>query len=193
LDFTDLRLKDPFRSWYLNGLQYLFKPKSDPREVLSPSRHEAEPKKSIRFPAPWDEIWASSRPPYTSVWTYWDLCQDIGSSHDPDRKVLFDRILDALQRTRYEVFFWPVTVFAEGNWQVRQDLFWHGVRMSGACTVVCFGERVFQALFPDAATAYTSLSHEGYQVVYVPGPEEMLPDNREAKRIVWKMLKRTLS
>lgn len=194
MDFTDLRLREPFRSWYLNGLRFFFKRGPDCR-----SGHLSRQKEPInitspeeKFPSPWDDLWACSNPPYLSVWTYWELGQDCGQEADQDRQSLFDNILNALGLTREEVLFWPLTSSLEGEINIQEDIFWQGVKLSGAGNIICFGERVFQGLFPNRPLNYSIFVYNDYEVVLVPGPEEMLPDNREAKKIVWRILKKTL-
>ena len=70
----------------------------------------------------------------------------------------------------------------------RIDLFWDGVKESGADTVVCFGHRAFAHLFPDRDFDTAAFFLDGFTIQPLPGPEDMLPDNRDAKAIVWNRL-----
>ncbi len=194
MDLRDIRLSEPFRSWYLNGLQYFFRTRPDSQE--GDWSRQVEPTNTVspekKFPSPWYELWACSSPPCLSVWTYWDLGDDCSKLPDQDRQLLFDNILTALELTRQDVLFWPLISASKGESEPQEAIFWQGVELSGAKYVVCFGEKVFRGLFPKRSPNYTSFVYKGYEVILVPGPDEMLPDNRKAKQIAWHLLKKTI-
>ncbi len=127
-------------------------------------------------------------PPHDQVWTYWELPMDLSESPSPERRKLWRRMLKALALPRGRILFWPMSLPGRAGPDPRTDLFWDGVKESGTQTVVCFGRRAFAHLFPDRDFSSAAFTLEGRTIQPLPGPEDMLPDNREAKAIVWNKL-----
>lgn len=123
------------------------------------------------------------------VWTYWQLSGDLEAQPDPQRSQLFRTILTKLGWPRGSVAFWPLSAHDLEGYSPRLDLFWSGVYALKAQFVVVFGHLAFQALFPDQTPRFGfTTTRDGLQIVHVPGPEDMLPDNREMKNLAWNML-----
>jgi hypothetical protein len=180
LDLTDLNLQEPLRSWYRSGLRYL----------LPPVERQGSPEAgSTPLPEPWHSLSAQLDPPHPHVWTYWELALDLSGHGDPERFRLFRRILQSLQWPEENVIFWPPAHIEQGELVLRADIFWQGVEWIRPGHVTCFGREAFRRLFPDRAGRYGSFRAGNHTLVYLPGPEDMLPDNRRAKQLVWRILR----
>jgi len=193
LDLHELDIPVHRLGLYQAGVRYLW-PLEEPnrnsyqetggRETTSPS----QPSK-LEYPSPWSGLWARLQPPYTMVWTYWQLSEDLGAHSDARRRQMFRTILTKLGWPRGSVAFWPLSAFDRNGHNLRLDIFWSGVQFLQAQLVVVFGQPAFQTLFPDLAPCFGfTTTQDGLQIVHVPGPEDMLPDNREMKNLTWNML-----
>ncbi|MFP4048374.1 MAG: hypothetical protein ACLFT8_00355 [Desulfovermiculus sp.] len=195
LDLRELNIPQGFLALYQAGISYLL-PAGDIRE---PSRQdtravkEEDPAQEVHpdqgFPPPWSQVWKKLRPPYTMVWTYWQLSEDLGPAPCLERQQLFKAILSQLRWPRGSVAFWPLSAFDGQTHTAHLDLFWSGIQALQAELVVIFGTQAFQTLFPDKGPGLGfSSTRDGLQIVHVPGPEDMLPNNRDMKNLTWNML-----
>jgi len=123
------------------------------------------------------------------LWTYWELGLDLGSGHSIERRRLFSDIVQALGWPSGSLVFWPMSQADERGLTLRDDCFWEGVRLVQPHSIVCFGEQAFQALFPDRPCRYGWFDLKECSCLFIPGPADMLPDNRQAKQIVWQALR----
>ena len=142
----------------------------------------------------WTSIWRRYRAkltvPSRTLWTYFELGQDMGDSPDDERRALFRRIMQALGWPSGSIGFWPVAYQCRGNLEPRRELFLRGMREAGAHTAVCFGAAAHAILFDDRPYRLETTTLGEATVIVLPGPEDMLgPDAAQAKRIVWERLK----
>lgn len=198
LDLRELTI--PMRSLglYQAGVRHVYdfpRPDAHPPSSPEPAEKGAEgtlslqPEASSTYPSPWADLWATLHPPYTMIWTYWQLSEDLGGSPDAQRRQLFRTILSQLGWPRGSVAFWPLSAYDGYNHQIRLDLFWSGVSALQAHIVVVFGSPAFQALFSKTRSSFGfTTTPSGLQIVHVPGPDDMLPDTREMKNLAWNML-----
>ena len=190
LDLAELNLPARLRAWYASGLRYIFAPASkcapEP-EGERPAAKTASASEPL-FPSPWQEIFAACRPPHPHVWTYWKLCLDLGPEAGQDRSTLFSNILASLQWPRENVVFWPLSRSSPSGIVAEPEPFWKGIKLLCPRYILCFGLDAFQALFPDRRAEYGSFASGRAKVLFLPGPDDMLPDNRQAKGLVWHAL-----
>ncbi|MEG6549707.1 hypothetical protein V6C53_05650 [Desulfocurvibacter africanus] len=128
------------------------------------------------------------KPPVRAMWTYWELAQDFGGEPDSNRRQLWANIIKSLPY-KQRVGFWPVSEFRGGTMLAKPALFWQGVREFGATHVLCFGRRACMTLFPDRPFSPGVFQHGDLTAVILPGPDDMLPDNRQLKAVTWNLLK----
>lgn len=188
MDLKEINIPEPIRSWYLSGIRYVFSSLSQP-EADSRFDQEGPEYQANKFPEPWQGLWQQITIPQISVWTYWELGEDLSSYFSEMRWKLFRNILSSLKWNQDKVTFWPINKIDQGYIQIHNDIFWQGLDLIKPEYLICFGQAAFACLFPDRNKKDTIFQVQGIQVIVLPGPEEMLPDNREAKKIVWETLK----
>jgi len=192
LDFKDVDLHETWRAFYACGLTCLLQPAVNEAGATAEVKEEAATNDTASaetsFPQPWQRIYQAQKGPVPCVWTYWELARDLTESFSPERRKLFKSIVQALAWPSGRIVFWPLSQEVEGGLIPRTDCFWSGLRAFAPKYLVCFGLEAFATLFPDQPNRYGRFSTDGLTVVYIPGPSEMLPDNRAAKQVVWKGL-----
>lgn len=195
MDAAPLRLSERLRPWHAAGLRYLFRNRTQtpPPAGEKPGKNAYQPAPAVdsenTWPAPWDSYRNRLEVPSRTVWTYADLCLDFGSSPSPERRNLFLLIIHFLKWPKGSVTFWPVAAERAGRLEPDAERFWQGVAECRARTVVVFGRRALDILFPGEAFAPRIFQARGVNVVVLPGPSDLLPDNRQAKKIVWDTLR----
>ncbi len=131
--------------------------------------------------------------PVFSVWTYWEFPQDVTTDALQERKKLWANIYKAIVQPRHwgknSVAFWSLSRAQAGELHPDTDLFQAGLRYLAPVYIFCFGRRAFSTLLPQTPYAYGQFLYGRYALVSLPGPEDMLPDNREIKAGVWQTLK----
>ncbi len=192
-------LSEPLRTWSDLGLHHLLgtdpapapEPAVRPRivrqgaEDCSP-KHEPE---TISPPEPWKSILGTAPKPCHTVWTYFDLGSDMGGRPDPSRRDLCSAIISNLKWPKGTILFIPFTIVSPDGIAPRIDVFWKCVNSISPNYLVVFGRRALFSLLPKAPLRYGFFPHEGRKVLFLPGMSDMLPDNREKKRITWEYLK----
>ena len=189
MDLKDLALDQYHRCWFNSGLRYLLH--SGPVQDTGSSR-SSEITTRESFPEPWNSIWVNITPPVRFVLTYMELADDLQLSNqaDQNRIQLFRNIMDALNLPSEQRVFWPINRIKKSQWEEQTEIFWNGIEGMNPNYIICFGENVFKRLFPDRHLNYGQFTTEtNLQVLFLPGPERMLPDNREVKKQVWNFLK----
>jgi hypothetical protein len=118
-----------------------------------------------------------------------ELGLDMAADPDPDRRRLMRNIRGAVPWRPGSVTFWPMSRPApDGPPRPDPEMFWKGVARAKARVVAVFGQPAFAALFPDQPYRHRSIRRDRIQILVLPGPEDMLPDNRQAKKLVWHAL-----
>jgi hypothetical protein len=186
-----VRLSERYRPWRTAGLRYLFRPAAAPAPYTPVTA--CQPKPAEASVDPWPGAWKAYRrklaTPSRTVWTYADLGLDLGSAPDTSRRDLFTLIIHFLKWPKGSVTFWPVAAETDQGLSPDPDRFWQGVAECRARTVIVFGRRALKMLFPEETFAPRVFSARGLTVVALPGPADLLPDNRAAKKIVWDTLR----
>lgn len=191
MDAPSLRLSERFRPWHAAGLRYLFRPAAP---SPAPTRQAAYEPTPANDPAdPWPGSWKLYRSklatPSRTVWTYADLGLDLGSRPDSQRRDLFRLIIHFLKWPKGSVTFWPVAAETDAGLEPDPERFWRGVAEARASVVIIFGRRALSMLFPEEIFAPRIFPARGLTIVVQPGPSDLLPDNRAAKKIVWDTLR----
>lgn len=167
------------RLWGSAGLRYLL------------AHHEAGALRAAapELPAPFDFYWQRTPRSACIVWTYWELDQDLRGRPDPGRMSLWKAIMLAKKWKEDQVCFWPLAVREDlgSPLSAHPPAMVEAVRFLQPRYVLCFGSEVQRVLkeyflngtdsFPDTCT-----------IVHLPGPGEMLPDNKAAKLKTWRLI-----
>ncbi len=132
-------------------------------------------------------------PPYRYVLTYYFLSQDMRSPSE--RSHLFKRMLSALHWKRGYIFL-PHN-FLKGEEIINTPRqFWSTVREinqrgEGRISyILIFGRDCARELVPNKEFRFGPCPYGEMRLLFLPSPDEMLPDNRELKNLVWHLLKR---
>lgn len=174
---------EPVRSWRDEGLQYILSP-SDSQLLAQLTQSEGAP----LWPDPWDRLLPQSNQKIISIWTYFELAHDVGGSPSPERRTLWINILGSLQWPKGSILFWPFNVYSGEQLLSRIDTFWEGVHYLQPSHIVLFGRRAFETFFPSHTFTIGEFQFAPLPCWVLPGPEDMLPDNRDKKRTVWQHL-----
>ncbi len=130
--------------------------------------------------------------PVFSVWTYWEFPQDLTTAALAQRKELWANIYKAIVQPGHwgknSVAFWSLSRNQSGKLLPDTDLFQAGLRYLAPVYIFCFGRKAFSTLLPETDYACGQFLYGRYALVSLPGPEEMLPDNRDIKASVWQTL-----
>lgn len=209
MDTSDIDLAVHLRVWHTLGIKRVYLPLTGKFKSLSPTNKTPQPglsqeKNTQRpkinpesenfqpiqedFPMPWQKIWAKLSPPYPQVWTYWELPADLEANPDPTRRTLWRNILSALNWPAGTIAFWPMSTFCGGV--LKQDLpnFWKGIPKINPQLIVCFGQAAFSKLFSERTFEYGYFTYNKQNILVLPGPGDMLPDNKAMKKCVWDYL-----
>jgi hypothetical protein len=194
-----LTLHEPWRTWHDSGLRFLLREQEtqpSPRPETIPLQNTPPTDKPLveaKAESDWTEPWSTQirriqrlRP---SVWTYFELGCDLCGRPDPLRRTLWASIIDGLGGPKGSVFFWPLSHLHGETLMPRPDLFWKGIPQINPSRIVIFGEQALRELLPDVQPTFGMIRTLDRPCLYLPGPGDMLPDNRQAKQIVWEFLK----
>ncbi len=162
-------------------------------QPAQPANHNPDlPPKIAGLPPALKAYFSRLTIPAFSLWTYWDLAEDLGEAPDTSRQTLIKNILHALAWPAGSSVFWPLSRLEKGTIIADLELFTLGVQTITPVYVFCFGERACRLLAPDkdAATFQRTASpYTNAMIQFLPDFNAMLPDNRELKAIAWKLLK----
>ena len=165
-----------------------------PRTVPHPGPAQGHAESSPEIPAPVQALLNRTAIPSFTLWTYWEFGPDIQGTPDPGRQRLWRDMLKALHdRLRWpkgSIAFWPISTLRDGRVEADLDLFMYGVRRIMPVYVFCFGKQGFQTLFPGREYSAGRFTRGPLSIQVLPGPEEMLPDNKSAKGAAWKIFQR---
>ena len=191
MDAPSLRLSERFRPWHAAGLRYLFRTQAPAPAEAGLAAYQPTPRNDSEepWPGPWKTYRRKLAVPSRTVWTYADLGLDLGSAPDANRRDLFKLIIHFLKWPKGSVTFWPVAAEGPEGLLPDPERFWQGVAVCKARTVIVFGRRALAMLFPGEAFAPRIFTARGLSIVVQPGPSDLLPDNRQAKKIVWDTLR----
>ena len=192
LDLAALDLSPQQRLWHQAGLRYILPDhtahsRNTTSSILPETRAAKGPAEGL--PEPWKTLWTKAHSPCPTVWTYARLADDLTTATcSQQRRQLFKKILQALNWPKGSVFFWPFGTHAGTSLQPRPDIFWPGVAELAPKYLFCFGQQAVDVLCPQRPVNATAFTQGSIQVIVLPDPDQMLPDNRELKRSVWRTL-----
>lgn len=134
--------------------------------------------------------WKRTRHPIRSIWTYWDLDKDMRAGVESDRLRLMRSIMRAKNISEEQVCLWPLAVHAgpDPAPRLHQDTFIALVKRFVPPYILIFGKKT-RAVFNDYCRQKNTTLPERCTVLYLPGPGEMLPDNKQAKTVAWNSIK----
>ncbi len=188
LDYQSLELPAALRAWYKCGLRHVLYYSCSCISAQDLKQKPESKHEQIYFPEPWHSIWTNLHSSAALLWTYYELGPDLEHQGTNQRTNLFSSICTHLDLGREMIVFWPMTQQATQGVLPRQDIFWQGVHLISPRYLLIFGQKTMQFLFPGLVSCFGLYSQAGFQLLYLPGAEEMLPDNRQAKSYVWRML-----
>lgn len=184
-DYRALDLPLQLRNWRKCGLRFIMGREAN-QELES---KDAGPQSSFQPPEPWLSLWSKlALQPCPLLWTYFELGPDLLSSGPNQRRDLFSKICQHLDIPGEWIVFWPLSEQYSQGIRPRVDIFWQGVNRIKPSYLVIFGQKAMRLLYPEQAGQYGFYLQSSPSVLYLPGPEEMLPDNRQTKSFVWQML-----
>ncbi|MCF8109596.1 MAG: hypothetical protein K9J81_11470 [Desulfohalobiaceae bacterium] len=186
LDLSELDLPPVLHAWYRLGLTALLEAKP-PETETGQARGTGT---CADLPQPWRSIAQEHPAPCATLWTYWQLAGDLGSKASPERTLLFRNIRKALGWPQADIVFWPPAELRASGLHFRSEYFWQGLAVFEPRFVLIFGRPAFKRLFPRTGDRrYGEFIQDHISYIFLPGPEDMLPDQKEAKRVVWNTLK----
>ncbi len=186
LDLTELDPPSGASVWYRLGLTHLLGLEPDPlkRDPLSDGHSFPD------LPEPWLKISKEHTAPCATLWTYWQLACDLGDEASPPRTQLFQKIVNALGWSPSDIVFWPAADYRATGLHLRSKCFWAGLALFQPVYVFIFGHPAFSRLFPQKeGRQYGLFIQDQIKYIFLPGPEDMLPDQKQAKSFVWNTLK----
>lgn len=129
------------------------------------------------------------RPAY-SVWSYYNLPQDIEKGFTNSRGDLINKIIESLEWSRRAYTFWPLTRAAKNGLAPDSAFFLEGMRQINPVHVFIFGSKAFNVLLKDHSFRYGPHQYKDLRIIALPALEALLPDNRLLKAVVWNILKK---
>ncbi len=135
---------------------------------------------------------ATHTPPYRYVITYYYLGKELSSPGERSR--LFQNILKGLRWTK-GILFLPHNYNIGEKIEDTAAQFWDTIgtlkqKGNPISYILIFGRDSASSLLSVRECTIGPLLWKGNRVMVLPSPEDMLPDNREAKNLVWHFLKR---
>lgn len=112
-----INLPETLRPWYLSGLRAIYR----------------------NVPIEWEPFFKDYVKPAKVVVTYFELGNDLSGRASVLRRQILKKILAQLGWPRGTVAYWPIAIPIRGKLEVFLDVFWQGVRMMNATSLICFG------------------------------------------------------
>ncbi len=130
-------------------------------------------------------------PPYRYVFTYYFLGKELLSPGKRTR--LFQNIIKGLKWEK-GILFLPHNYLDGQNIVETASEFWRIIeevkKKNSLSYILIFGRDSVSCLVPHIEFRFGPLIWKGNKLLFLPSPEQMLPDNREVKNLVWHFLKR---
>jgi hypothetical protein len=195
LDFNSLDISENSRVLTQLGLKYFLADPEPPKpkKTSSPSTPNDQ---NASFILPKNiklKLSKLLRPAYT-LWIYAGFTYDLSIEEVTDRKQLIRSIVhqvhDKLNWPQGSITFWPVFNFKNDNLAPDIQLFQYGLEQIKPIYIFCFGKDAFKTLFPDQDFEIKKFYYGSYLVQALPDFDQLLPDNRELKNLVWQTLKK---
>lgn len=185
-------MREIHRLWHVLGLRQLYTASHACLTRGTATSHD-EPSICLtasQFPSVFDYYVHKIQPPVRLIWTYWELDLDHRGTASVERIDLWSSIMRAKEWTEKDVTFWPVSVFDKQDEELKPDLspLLEMVKAFNPSHLLCFGKAIHE-LFLAASLDSEYFRSLGCSLHQLPGAEEMLPDNRHAKRFAWNIIK----
>lgn len=144
---------------------------------------------SMSLPKPYLFYWQRVHFPVRIVWTYLELDQDLRGQPNEERLTLWRNIMRSKNWRKEHICFWPVALHSkDGQLEPHPKVFFSLIHQIMPRYILCFGPKPREIL-----KSYQEETGEGLpmntQTLYLPGAEDMLPDNQDAKRHTWLQIK----
>lgn len=185
-------MSEYYRVWQISGLHFLLSRPTTAMASISASTSatattfSSEESFVQSLPECFRFYWQRVRLPIQVIWTYWELDEDMRGESNPARLSLWRSIMEAKHWTQKQVCFWPVAVKRgpEQAEDLRVDVLADILKLFTPRHVLSFGEQSHAAL-RHYFTSFPECLPDGCTIHCLPGAEDMLPDNREAKAQTW--------
>ncbi len=128
------------------------------------------------------------RPAY-SVWSYYNLPEDIQKGFTNPRCDLITKIIGNLKWSKRTYTLWPLSTLKKNMIVPDTDLFFQGITLIKPVHIFIFGSKAFKVLLKDREYAYGQHYIDNHQIIVLPDLDCLLPDNRVLKTMVWNILK----
>ncbi|GAB6886603.1 hypothetical protein JCM13304A_01010 [Desulfothermus okinawensis JCM 13304] len=137
-------------------------------------------------------------PPYKYVITYYNLHEDIDQflNNQNPRTILFKNMIGNALKWQFGYIFIPCTKKIGTRIVKTPDLFWTKVselkKTHKITHILIFGKDAHKTIVPHVQSnhPYFIQKFNSYSIICLPSPEDMLPDNREMKKIAWHFLRK---
>lgn len=186
-------MNEVYRLWHRAGLTHIFCSSQSGSASFRPVSH---PDPSIGIfinilPEPFLFYWKKLHFPLSVIWTYWELDIDCRSEANHQRLDLWASIQQAKKWSSSQITHWPVAVRTEPRGEIQPNLtpLIELIKRFKPAHLLCFGEPAKQ-LLQSSTLDFDDFSGVGCSVHFLPGAEDMLPDNKQAKQYAWDIIKK---
>ncbi|WP_459938317.1 hypothetical protein [Desulfonatronum parangueonense] len=175
------------------GLVYIYQPAQEgsSTEIDSkniPIQNQEQGNSEGGFPEPYNFYLKKISEPVKVVWTYIELDEDFRVNPNMQRLNLWFSIMKAKGLQKHQVAFWPIELHPLNTKPTTQGVsyFFKFISQIHPRFIFCFGYAA-QRLLQEQSSAL--FSNPPVPIVFLPGADEMLPDNKAAKRKAWDLLR----
>ena len=179
------------------GIRYLFKPEpvsGKAHQDLIPeadtgpaSSHVSfEQEKAAGFSL--DPLLESLYRPSYSVWTYFELYEDLCCDFKTQRASLLAAIQNSMGWDACSFTYWPVTRKFSDKTLPDKEFFYTAMDRINPVYIFCFGAAAFNILLPREKFAYGKWVTGRFSIMALPSIDVLLPDNRFLKNFTWRMI-----
>ncbi len=182
------------RIWQSVGLRHVFVQDRDSSHVSSRDDQKmsfcSKESFSASLPDPFQFYWQRSHQPIRIVWTYWELDEDTRGMPNSERIQLWKNIMRSKSWTAEHVCFWPIAVQTarDSSLLAQPNMLFSLIKFCLPSFVLCFGQQCHTAIQNYFLQTGDTLP-EQCTILYLPGAQDMLPDNHEAKIQTWRLIK----
>ncbi len=166
MSFGHLKLSETMRPWHTAGLRFLF-PDNSTCETTADSLCSdpaAELPEEIL-----QQLYAKVCTPCFSVWTYWELGEDLLLTPSQKRRTCLAALMRQLGWPKGSITFWPVAIPTENSVSPFVSLFWQTLAQIQPKLIVVFGRQAYSCLAPQKP--YKLFHCEGTAPMLVPVPD----------------------
>ncbi|SDB16888.1 hypothetical protein SAMN05660653_00791 [Desulfonatronum thiosulfatophilum] len=187
------QLEENIRIFREMGLAFLYHPTQEmpSTAVITkdiPSHDQQQVYSEATFPEPFLFYLHKISDSVKVVWTYFELDQDFRGNPDPQRLELWYSIMKAKGLQQQHVAFWPIELHPWHSATISRSIDFFCKFVNKVCPkfIFCFGSAA-HGLFHDHSNALSF--NTSVPIIFLPGAEEMLPDNKSVKRKAWSLIR----